>query len=110
MSAMARKRSLRDYQIAVAERLRTVAQEGTAAASKLGFMVGDARWILNLNEVAEVLPVPPIVTIPLTKPYFIGTCNVRGNLYGVIDFSAFMGKPPIVSGVENRLLLLPSTF
>lgn len=107
---MARKTSLREYQTAVAERLRTAAQRGAAAASKLGFMVGDTRWIMNLQDVAEVLPVPPIVAIPLTKAYFIGTCNVRGNLYGVVDFSAFMGRSPMTPSVESRLLLLPSTF
>jgi twitching motility protein PilI len=107
---MARKTSLREYQIAVAERLRTLQERGASAASKLGFMVSDTRWIMNLNEVSEVLPVPPIVPIPLTKPYFNGMCNVRGNLYGVVDFSAFMGKAPVALGVENRLLLIPSTF
>ena len=104
---MARKTSLREYQAAVAERLRTLAQRGASAASRLGFMVGDTRWIMQLNEVAEVLPVPPVMPIPLSKSYFRGVCNVRGNLYGVVDFSAFMEKAPVASNVENRLLLLP---
>lgn len=106
---MARKTSLREYQIAVAERLRTLAQSGASAASRLGFMIGDTRWIMQLQSVAEVLPVPPVVPIPLTKPYFNGMCNVRGNLYGVIDFSAFMDRPPVTRNIENRLLLLPQT-
>ncbi|MES2353763.1 MAG: chemotaxis protein CheW [Pseudomonadota bacterium] len=101
------KTSLREYQAAVVERLRSLGQRGASASSKLGFVVRDTRWIINLNEVAEVLPVPPVVPIPLTKPYFNGMCNVRGNLYGVVDFSAFMDKAPITRAVENRLLLLP---
>jgi twitching motility protein PilI len=105
---MARRTSLREYQIAVAERLRTVSLQA-AAASKLGFMVAETRWIMNLNEVAEVLPVPRIVSIPLTKSYFLGMCNVRGNLYGVLDFAAYMDKAPVAPTVESRLLLLPST-
>jgi len=73
-------------------------------------MIGDTRWIMSLHAVAEVLPVPPIVPIPLTKIYFNGTCNVRGNLYGVVDFSAFMGRPAVKRSVENRLLLLPTAY
>ncbi len=106
---MARKTSLREYQVAVAERLRTLAQRGASAASRLGFMIGDTRWVMRLNEVAEVLPVPSITPIPLSKSYFRGVCNVRGNLYGVVDFSAFMERAPVTPNVENRLLLLPHT-
>lgn len=107
---MARKTSLRDYQAAVAERLRNLALQDASASSKLGFMIGDMRWIMNLYEVAEVLPVPSIVPIPLTNTYFNGMCNVRGNLYGVVDFAAFIDRAPVIPAVENRLLLLPATL
>ncbi|MBA2689843.1 MAG: chemotaxis protein CheW [Burkholderiales bacterium] len=105
---MARKTSLREYHAAVAERLKNLSLQEASAASKLGFLVGDMRWIINLHEIAEVLPVPSIVSLPLTRPYFKGICNVRGSLYGVMDFAAFLGELPIVPGMENRLLLLPA--
>lgn len=99
--------SLREYQTAVAERLRNLSLLDASASSMLGFVAGDRRWVLNLRDVAEVLPVPAMMPIPLTRPYFTGVCNVRGNLFGVVDFSAFIGRGAVTSGVENRLLLLP---
>ena len=105
---MARKTSLRAYQAAVAERLKNLSLQEPSAASKLGFLVGDGRWLVNLYDVAEVLPAPPIVPIPRTRACFNGVCNVRGNLYGVMDFSAFIGGPPTAPSLESRLLLLPS--
>jgi twitching motility protein PilI len=99
--------SLRQYQTAVAERLRNLAQLEASASSMLGFVAGDMRWVLNLHDVAEVMPVPAIMPIPLTRPYFNGVCNVRGNLFGVIDFSALIGRGAAPRAVENRLLLLP---
>ena len=44
--------------------------------------------------------------MPLTKPWFRGLANIRGNLYSVIDFSGFLGRgnvPP--AAAQNRLVL-----
>lgn len=106
---MARRTNLREYQIAVADRLKQLTREGGQVASKLGFVAGGINWFVNLYDVAEVLPVPPVVPIPLTKPYFHGMCNVRGNLYGIIDFSAFLGAGAVPQAIESRLLLLPAS-
>jgi twitching motility protein PilI len=106
---MARKTSLREYQIAVAQRLSNLSAIGTSISSKLGFQAGGYYWFVNLQDVSEVIPVPVIVTVPLTQTYFCGLTNIRGNLYGVVDFSAFMGGAPVTPGMETRLLLLPQT-
>ena len=57
---MARRTGLREFQMAVAERLRTAASR-TAVASKLGFQVGAENWFVSLNQVSEVIPVPQSV-------------------------------------------------
>ncbi len=102
---MARRTGLREFQMAVAERLRT-ASSRTALASKLGFQVGADSWFVSLNQVSEVIPVPPSVPVPLTHSWFRGVANVRGNLYSMIDFSAFQGGDPISSGMERRVILI----
>ncbi|MGZ5031607.1 MAG: chemotaxis protein CheW [Usitatibacter sp.] len=102
---MARRTGLREFQIAVAERLRT-ASTRTALASKLGFQVGADNWIVSLQQVSEVIPVPQTVPVPLTHSWFRGVANIRGNLYSVIDFSAFQGGDPISSGMERRVILI----
>jgi twitching motility protein PilI len=57
-----------------------------------------------------VIPVPPIGAVPLTKPWFRGVANVRGNLYSVIDFPAFLGVGAVALGENSRLLLLGERF
>ena len=102
---MARRTGLREFQISVAERIRT-ASSRAALASKLGFQVGADNWFVALTQVNEVIPVPPTVAVPLTHSWFRGVANVRGNLYGMLDFSAFQGGEPISSGMERRVILI----
>ena len=103
---MARRTGLREFQIAVAERLRTAATTRAALASKLGFQVGGENWFVALHQVSEVIPVPASVPVPLTHAWFRGVSNVRGNLYSIIDFSAFQGADPISPGMERRVILV----
>src|ERR1700694_4990109 len=102
---MARRTGLREFQMAVAERIRT-ASSHAALSSKLGFQVGAENWFVALNQVNEVIPVPPAVTVPLTHSWFRGVANVRGNLYSMMDFSAFQGGDAISSGMERRVILI----
>ena len=103
---MARRTGLREFQLSVAERLRTAATSKKALASKLGFQVGPDNWFVALHQVSEVIPVPASVPVPLTHSWFRGVANVRGNLYGMVDFSAFQGGDPIGSGMERRVILV----
>ena len=103
---MGRRTGLREFQLSVAERLRTAATSRTALSSKLGFQVGGENWFVALHQVSEVIPVPASVPVPLTHSWFRGVANVRGNLYSIIDFSAFQGGDPISPGVERRVILV----
>jgi len=105
---MAAKTSLRDYQRDLAERLRSAGVG--RAASKLGLQVGEEAWLVDLADAGEVLPVPPITPVPLTRPWFRGVANIRGNLYSVVDFPAFLGRSPVVPGDQSRLLLVGERF
>mgnify|MGYP000935160818 CR=1 FL=1 len=102
---MARKTSLREFQRYLAERL-SVAAKGQGGASLLGVQAGGQDWLLDLSDSGEVLPVPPLTTVPLTKPWFAGIANVRGMLYSVVDFSAFRGGEPTRRNADTRLLLV----
>ena len=102
---MARRTGLREYQLSVAERLRT-ASTRAALASKLGFQVGADNWLVSLHQVSEVIPVPATAPVPLTQPWFRGVANVRGNLYSMVDFAAFQGAEAIGAGMERRVVLI----
>ncbi|MFL6573023.1 MAG: chemotaxis protein CheW [Burkholderiales bacterium] len=105
---MAARTSLRDYQRDLSERLQTA--KGAANASLLGVQVDDEAWLVDLREAGEVIPVPPITPLPLTRPWFKGLTNIRGNLYSVIDFPALLQKRPVAAGDQARLLLLGERF
>jgi len=99
-----RRLSLRDYQRELAERLRLA--DSARSASKLGVQVGSETWLIDLVEAGEVIPVPPITPVPLTQPWFRGVANVRGNLYSVVDFAAFVGVGSVELTERSRLVLL----
>lgn len=108
---MARKISLREFQEGVVARLQGAMEAGASSiSSKLGVRVGETPWLVNLADVSEVVPLPEVVPVPLTQAWFRGVSNVRGNLYGIVDFSAFLGGEPIPPGVESRLLLINPKF
>lgn len=102
---MARRSGLREYQLSVAERLRT-ASTRAALASRLGFQVAGRNWFVSLLQVSEVIPVPASVAVPLTQPWYRGVANVRGNLYSIVDLSAFQGGVPTGGGTERRVILV----
>ena len=106
---MSAKTSLREYQIALSERLQS-AEAGARVASKLGVEAGGERWLVDLTEAGEVIPVPPISPVPLARAWFRGVANVRGNLYSVSDFAAFLGAAPAPASGEARLVLISETF
>jgi len=105
---MAERLSLKDYQRELAERLREAG--AGRMASKLGVQVGAETWLVDLGDAGEVIPVPPVTPVPLTRPWFKGVANVRGNLYSVIDFPAFLGVGAVALGEGSRLLLLGERF
>src|SRR5258705_7082060 len=102
---MSRRTGLREFQLSVAERIRT-ASSRAALSSTLGFQVGGDNWFVALHQVNEVIPVPQTLPVPLTHSWFRGVANIRGNLYGMLDFSAFQGGDAISPGMERRVILV----
>ncbi len=100
--------SLRDYQRELSERLKGAA--AGRSASRLGVQAGAEAWLVSLADAGEVIPAPAITPVPLTKAWFRGVANIRGKLYGVVDFPAFLGGAPVAPGEQVRLLLLGEKF
>jgi twitching motility protein PilI len=101
--------SLREYQLALSERLQSVGT-GSALASKLGLQVGRENWLIDLADAAEVIPIPALFPVPLARGWFAGVASVRGNLYSVTDLSGFLGGGPLKLSPEARLVVLSERF
>ena len=102
--ARAAKLDLRRFQQELATRLasKTAAQ---VESSRLGLACGGTQWLIRLGDAGEVITVPPIADVPLTKAWFRGLANIRGNLFSVIDFSGFIGQGNVPPASYNRLVL-----
>ena len=101
------KLDLRTFQQELAARLstKTAAQ---VESSRLGLACGGERWLVRLSDAGEVTTLPLVVPVPLTRPWYLGISNIRGNLYSIIDFSAFLGhdiEPTTPGAAPARLVL-----
>ena len=106
---MAKRISLRDFQQSLSERL-TRAGQGSQSGALLGVQSGHDRWLVELAEAGEVIPVPPLLDTPLTKPWYAGLANIRGMLYSVVDLAAFHGQPLTATNSQARLLLVGARY
>jgi twitching motility protein PilI len=100
---MAEKTGLRDFQVRLAERLRA-AQSMPTQTAKLGVQIGAERYLIDLADAGEIVPVPELTPVPLTKPWFRGMVNLRGNLFAVTDFQIFCGGQATPLDKESRVL------
>lgn len=72
----------------------------------LAFGVGELRLVTELTSVNDVLDCPPVTPLPGTQPWLRGICNVRGNLYSVVDLGVFLNVAPPLATKEGRLLVV----
>jgi twitching motility protein PilI len=103
------KTSLRQFQTDLALRLSS-AKAQPAVATRLGVQCASGYWLIDLADAGEIVPVPEILPVPLTKPWYVGVANIRGSLYSVVDFSSFTGAEAVTRGQENRLILVGARF
>lgn len=103
------KTNLWAFQQELSERLKhkTAAQVDSL---RLALECGDVSWLVRLGDTGEVLPMPDAVPVPLTKSWFLGVANIRGGLYGMIDFGTFLTGKHTARGVGARLVLLGTRF
>ncbi|MEP6701580.1 MAG: chemotaxis protein CheW [Betaproteobacteria bacterium] len=103
------KINLRAFQQELSERLKhkTAAQVDSL---RLALECGGASWLVRLGDTGEVVPMPEPVSVPLTKPWFLGVANIRGSLYGMIDFGSFLTGEHTTRGIGARLVLLGPRF
>ena len=97
------KGHLRQFQARLSERLRQA--DVAPRVARLGLLIGGQRWLVDLAEAGEIVPLPAAITpVPMTRPWFRGLVNLRGNLYGVTDLQRFLGESPTPVSRDARLL------
>lgn len=82
---------MRVFQSELVERMQAARDNVDTRENLLGIQVGQTRWLLDLQEIGEIVPVTAVTKVPLTQDWYLGLLNIRGNLMSVIDFSRYQG-------------------
>ena len=100
-----RRARLRQYQEELLERMQAARTGSGQRTHQLGVEIGGERFLLDLLEAGEIVPVPPLTSVPLTQPWYLGLANIRGSLVGVVDLARFFGmQDAAATGPAARLV------
>lgn len=102
---MAKRISLREFQQDLTRRLQEVGSSGRRSAL-LAVMAGSENWLVDLTDAGEIIAINALTEVPLTRNWFRGLANVRGNLYSVVDLAAFCGEQASALSNESRMMLI----
>ena len=86
-----RRTRLREFQAQLVERMQAAQRGGFSKLSQLGIVIGQQRYLLDLREAGEIVSATSLTDVPLTKDWYVGLSNIRGNLTSVVDLSRFQG-------------------
>lgn len=87
--------------------LDLTADEGAEAGwYGVGVRFAGRHFLLPMDEVAEVMPCPPLTPVPHTREWVRGVANVRGTLIPVIDLDGFFGQGPVNMSHLTRIVIM----
>ncbi len=105
-----RRKRLRQFQTDLVDRMQAAREQTEVHDNQLGVAIGQARWLLSLQEIGEIVPYAAITDVPLTKAWYLGLVNIRGNLVSVIDFASFQGLAPTPVDNASRIVTFAPTL
>ena len=106
---MSKRLNLREFQQNLIDRLQAK-DMSEERVSTLGVQIAGRNWLVDLADIGEVLPLPKLIRVPFTKPWFRGVANVRGNLYSVADMAAYEHSGAASGDINNRILLVAERY
>lgn len=81
--------------------------ESVAHWSGVGFTMNSVRYVVAIDGVSEVMPVPQCTKVPGVSSWVRGVANVRGRLIPIMDLLVFLGQSPeLLHDHERRVLLV----
>jgi twitching motility protein PilI len=104
LDAAGRRSRLRQYQVQLLERMQAARANSGASVNQLGVAIGAGRYLLDLTQAGEIVPVAALTAVPLTQPWYLGLTNIRGNLVGVVDLARYLGLGETPPGADSRIV------
>ncbi len=106
---MDKKQKLRELQTRLAAKLQAVRSGDVAsAAAWLAVDAGGGKYLFPLSQAGEIFPSSPIQKVAHTQVWYLGVANMRGALFGVVDFSHF--AEGVRTGARNELARSDTRF
>ena len=106
---MSKRFNLREFQQGLLDRMQVQVESGNKVAT-LGIIVGQESWLVDMADISEVLAVPELTVVPLTKHWYSGVANVRGNIYSIADLGAYMDCGLTAHDAQSRVLLIGQKY
>jgi purine-binding chemotaxis protein CheW len=72
----------------------------------VGFQIGRETYGVPITSLHEIVRVPEITAVPDAPDYMEGVINLRGKIVSVLDLRKRLGERQVVSGKQNRILVL----
>jgi twitching motility protein PilI len=98
--------ALRDYQHDLLTRTQSAQQSNSVSQKRLAFSAGGYRWLIQMEDAIEIMPIPSVMAVPCTYDWFRGLMNYRGRLVSVIDFNRLLAGPEAPKNKNDRLIVL----
>lgn len=99
-----RRERLRQYQQQLLERMQQARTSGGARVNQLGVTIGTRRYLLDLAQTGEIVPLPALCPVPLAQPWYLGLSNIRGNLVGIVDYARYLGLGETAQAQDSRVI------
>jgi len=97
-----RRSRLRQYQVQLLERMQAAKTGANVGGRELGVLIGGRLCLLDLTQIGEIVPPQPVTPVPLTRDWYLGLANIRGNLTGVVDLARYQGRDADDTAVSER--------
>lgn len=82
--------------------------EYAPVATMIAFRLAGCDALVDLECLAEILPVRGLTRLPRVQPWMRGVANVRGKLLPVVDGAVFLGQSAPAPAKHQRILVMVS--
>ena len=72
----------------------------------LGFQIGGIKAVSPMGEIAEILKLPKMASLPSVKSWVLGIANIRGRLIPIIDLHEYLNIETTLPASQWRVLVV----
>lgn len=83
-------------------------EQPTGTVGRLALRLGPWNLMFNMEDVAEIIPVPHVSRVPGVKSWLMGIANLRGTVISIVDLKEFLGGKPSNLMTSSRVVVVRS--